>query len=87
MKNSGSYPSGMTTNNSNINGLNNGSLSNSLSNQVADIQAQFEILVELRRFVNIDLFQRGYYQIRLQLKCMNKQLPIKILLQLEKKSE
>jgi hypothetical protein len=69
-------------------GYNTGS-SNALNssqnnNQNADIQAQFELLVELRRFINIDLFQRGYYQIRLQLKCMNKLMPIKIILQLEK---
>ena len=69
---------------------NNGSLSNPNLNQSlnqnssADIQAQFELLVELRRFMNIDLFQRGYYQIRVQIKCMNKQIPIKIMLQLEK---
>lgn len=69
---------------------NNGSLSSSNSNQnlnqsnTAEIQAQFEMLVELRRFMNIDLFQRGYYQIRVQIKCMNKQVPIKIMLQLEK---
>ena len=65
-------------------------LANSYSNQsinqsvAADIQAQFELLVELRRFVNIDLFQRGYYQVRVQIKCLNKQMPIKIMLQLEK---
>ena len=84
----GSDPLGiMTSNSSNTNGLSSASASLSASNsnnQNADIQAQFELLVELRRFINIDVFQRGYYQVRLQLKCMNKQLPIKILLQLEK---
>lgn len=50
---------------------------------VAEIQAQFELLVELRRFINIDLFQRGYYQVRLSIKCGNKQVPIKVVLQLE----
>ena len=49
----------------------------------ADVQAQFELLVELRRFINIDLFQRGYYQIRVSIKCGNKQVPIKVILQLE----
>ena len=49
----------------------------------ADVQAQFELLVELRRFINIDLFQRGYYQIRVSIKCGNKQVPIKVVLQLE----
>lgn len=54
-----------------------------LNNQYVEIQAQFELSVELRKFINIDLFQRGYYQIRLTIKCSNKQIPTKILLQLE----
>ncbi len=70
---------------STTNSSNNGSLAASNNpNSAADIQAQFELLVELRKFINIDLHQRGYYQIRLQLKCLNKQMPIKIMLQLEK---
>lgn len=62
------------------------STNNLQSNQTtntADVQAQFELLVELRRFINIDLFQRGYYQIRVSIKCGNKQVPIKVVLQLE----
>jgi len=66
------------------NSTNNSSLASSNGNLSADIQAQLELLVELRKFINIDLHQRGYYQIRLQLKCLNKQMPIKIMLQLEK---
>jgi hypothetical protein len=31
----------------------------SITNNNIDIQAQFELCVELRRFINIDLFQRG----------------------------
>lgn len=56
----------------------NGTISNT-----AEVQAQFELLVELRRFINMDLFQRGYYQIRVSIKCGNKQVPIKVVLQLE----
>ena len=52
-------------------------------NLFADIQAQLELSIELRRFINIDLFQRGYYQIRISVKLSNKQVPVKILLQLE----
>ena len=67
-------------------GVNNNNISsNNISNGIsaADVQAQFELLVELRRFINIDLFQRGYYQIRVSIKCGNKQVPIKVVLQLE----
>ena len=32
---------------------------NNNNNLNIDIQAQFELCVELRRFINIDLFQRG----------------------------
>ena len=49
----------------------------------AEIQAQFELLIELRKFMNIDLFQRGYYQVRIAARCGNKQMPVKIILQLE----
>lgn len=52
-------------------------------NQYVEIQAQFEMSCELRKFINIDLFQRGYYQIRLAVKCGNKQVPIKVIVQLE----
>ncbi|CAF2818752.1 unnamed protein product [Rotaria sp. Silwood2] len=31
---------------------------------MADLQAEIELTVELRKFVNIDLFVQGYYQIR-----------------------
>lgn len=64
-------------------GVTNGSQQTSQVANVADIQAQFELLVELRRFINIDLFQRGYYQVRVSIKCGNKQVPIKVVLQLE----
>lgn len=52
-------------------------------NSYVEIQAQFEMSIELRKFINIDLFQRGYYQIRLAVKCANKQIPAKILVQFE----
>ena len=58
-------------------------LQSNQTTNTADVQAQFELLVELRRFINIDLFQRGYYQIRVSIKCGNKQVPIKVVLQLE----
>ena len=61
----------------------NSSSANAAQNQYVEIQAQIELCVELRRFINIDLFQRGYYQIRLSIKCNNKQIPTKILVQLE----
>ena len=51
--------------------------------QIADIQAQFEMSVELRKFINIDLFQRGYYQIRVSAKVGNKQALSKITVHLE----
>lgn len=73
-----------TTSNNNTHGSNNALNSSQSNKEAADIQAQFELLVELRKFINIDLFQRGYYQVRLQLKCANKQIPMKIMLQLEK---
>lgn len=73
-----------TSNNNNTHGSNNALNSSQSNKEAADIQAQFELLVELRKFINIDLFQRGYYQVRLQLKCTNKQIPMKIMLQLEK---
>ena len=41
--------------NNNFNNSNN----YNTSNTNVDIQAQFELCVEFRRFVNIDLFQRG----------------------------
>ncbi|RNA35146.1 hypothetical protein BpHYR1_040917 [Brachionus plicatilis] len=58
-------------------------LNSNNQNLYADIQAQLELSVELRRFVNIDLFQRGYYQIRISLRLSNKQIPVKVVLQLE----
>jgi hypothetical protein len=66
----------------NINATNN-NVSTTNTNQYVDIQAQFELSIELRKFINIDLFQRGYYQIRLSIKCANKQMPTKISLTLE----
>lgn len=62
---------------------NNVQLNQSNQNLSVEIQAQFELSIELRKFINIDLFQRGYYQIRLTIKCSNKQIPTKIILQLE----
>ncbi|CAF3725517.1 unnamed protein product [Adineta steineri] len=35
---------------------------------MADLQAEIELTVELRKFVNIDLFVQGYYQIRTGIK-------------------
>jgi hypothetical protein len=31
---------------------------------MAELQAEIELTVELRKFINIDLFVQGYYQIR-----------------------
>jgi hypothetical protein len=67
----------------NPNSINTNVTLDNVQNLYVDIQAQFELAVELRRFMNIDLFQRGYYQVRLTLKCPNKQIPTKILVQLE----
>ena len=50
--------------------------------QSVEIQAQFEVVIELSRFINIDLFQRGYYQIRLRTQY-NKLIPTKVIVQLE----
>jgi hypothetical protein len=69
-----------------LNSLSSNSVNNAsvyYQNSYTDIQAQFELSVELRKFINIDLFQRGYYQIRLNIKCANKQIPTKIIVQLE----
>jgi hypothetical protein len=73
----------MTTSTGITTGVLNELSNKSLINQNADIQAQFELSIELRRFINIDLFQRGYYQIRLGVKCANKQIQSKISVQLE----
>lgn len=35
---------------------------------MADLQAEIELTVELRKFINIDLFVQGYYQIRTGIK-------------------
>lgn len=61
----------------------NGSAQQTVNEGTVDIQAQFELSVELRRFINIDLFQRGFYHIRLGIKCANKTIPTKIMVQLE----
>ncbi|CAF0926939.1 unnamed protein product [Brachionus calyciflorus] len=82
-------PKSQIRTNSTDNQIKNSSLNNiqqlnpTNQNLYADIQAQFELSIELRKFINIDLFQRGYYQIRLSVKCSNKQIPIKLTLQLE----
>ena len=34
---------------------------------MTELQATVEFLVELDKFINVDLFQRGFYQIRLSL--------------------
>jgi len=73
----------MTTSTGITTGVLNDLSNKNLANQNADIQAQFELSIELRRFINIDLFQRGYYQIRLAVKCANKQIQSKISVQLE----
>ena len=80
------YSSSSTTASlTNVNTNNNANVTSNISNtnQFAEIQAQFELSIELRKFINIDLFQRGYYQIRLSIKCANKQMPTKIVLTLE----
>ncbi|XP_059176186.1 protein FAM135A-like isoform X2 [Physella acuta] len=40
----------------------------SSNNEMAELQATIEISVELNKFYNVDLFQRGYYQIQTVLK-------------------
>jgi hypothetical protein len=50
-------------------------------NEYAEIQAQFELYVELNRFINIDLFQRGFYQVRVSINVHNKTFPTKITVQ------
>ncbi|XP_076169246.1 protein FAM135A isoform X3 [Ptiloglossa arizonensis] len=44
---------------------------------MSDLQATLEFSLELCKFYNVDLFQRGYYQIRTALKVSPK-LPIKV---------
>ncbi|CAF3528073.1 unnamed protein product [Rotaria sp. Silwood1] len=39
---------------------------------MADLQAEIELIVELRKFFNIDLFVQGYYQIRAGIKLAPK---------------
>lgn len=72
-----------SSNTNNTNTFSSSTGANSNSNSYVEIQAQFELSIELRKFINIDLFQRGYYQIRFSIKCGNKQIPIKIIVQLE----
>ncbi|XP_054153255.1 protein FAM135A-like [Oppia nitens] len=38
---------------------------------MSELQAIIEYSIQLNKFVNIDLFQRGYYQIRVSLKLLN----------------
>ncbi|XP_077496617.1 protein FAM135A isoform X1 [Amblyomma americanum] len=44
---------------------------------MAELQASVEFFIELYKFSNVDLFQRGYYQIRLSLKVPQR-LPAKV---------
>ncbi|KAK3090321.1 hypothetical protein FSP39_010936 [Pinctada imbricata] len=53
---------------------------------MSDLQATLEFSVEFSKFYNVDLFQRGYYQIRTTLKSSPK-LPVKIEVTLPKASE
>lgn len=43
-----------------------------------DLQATVEFAIEFYKFYNIDLFQRGFYQVRCHLKFAPKVLPIQI---------
>lgn len=43
-----------------------------------DLQATVEFAVELYKFYNIDLFQRGFYQLKCHLKVAPRVLPIQI---------
>jgi hypothetical protein len=54
--------------------------------EYAEIQAQLELAVELNKFINIDLFQRGFYQIRVMVTACNKTVATRIAVQLEKNS-
>ncbi|UJR28838.1 hypothetical protein I4U23_010062 [Adineta vaga] len=51
---------------------------------MADLQAEIELTVELRKFFNIDLFAQGYYQIRTGVKFAPK---VQSAIKLEVKSE
>ncbi|CAF3151214.1 unnamed protein product [Rotaria socialis] len=51
---------------------------------MADLQAEIELTVELRKFFNIDLFVQGYYQIRIGIKFAPK---IQAATKIEIKSE
>lgn len=44
---------------------------------MSDLQATLEFSLELCKFYNVDLFQRGYYQIRTALRVSPK-LPVKV---------
>lgn len=45
--------------------------------EMSDLQATLEFSLELCKFYNVDLFQRGYYQIRTALRVSPK-LPVKV---------
>lgn len=45
---------------------------------MSELQAIIEFSVELNKFINVDLFQRGYYQIRVSLKLPNCKLTHKV---------
>lgn len=51
---------------------------------MADLQAAVDFTVELGSFYNIDLFQRGYYQIRVGLKSFSNRTPYKVDVSLKK---
>ncbi|XP_035217336.1 protein FAM135A-like isoform X2 [Stegodyphus dumicola] len=52
---------------------------------MGELQCTLEFSVELHKFINVDLFQRGFYQVRSTLKASPK-LPVKIEVNLPKNS-
>ncbi|XP_054722072.1 protein FAM135A-like [Uloborus diversus] len=52
---------------------------------MGELQCTLEFSVELHKFINVDLFQRGFYQVRSTLKASQK-LPVKIEVNLPKNS-
>ncbi|XP_067126175.1 protein FAM135A [Centruroides vittatus] len=53
--------------------------------KMGDLQCTVEFCIELQKFINVDLFQRGYYQIRTSLRSSPK-LPAKIEVTLPRNS-
>ncbi|GIY82009.1 protein FAM135A [Caerostris extrusa] len=52
---------------------------------MGELQCTLEFSIELHKFINVDLFQRGFYQVRSTLKASPK-LPVKIEVNLPKNS-